>query len=201
MLWNCLKFSCLFSLTLRRHFYCSRNVAVPCFKWIRLRVCTASQGSLNLCEHTHTQRRHRTHSWQSGWPQCWHWHWITYHFQRQWQRPRDGDCFPSHWDAMTCRARSRPSASWSWGLSRSLANGVALWTCRGDHFTFLLTETTQTASHYLRFCGQHARQRRDRERWIVRWCGVELPTCQPDSSSSGIIGLPQCLDYDHYIIR
>lgn len=106
---------------------------------------------------------------------------------------------------MTCRARSRPWTGWSWGRSRSHANGVALWTCRGDHFTFLLTETTQTASHYLRFCGQHARQRRDRdrerERWIVRWCGVELPTCQPDSSSSGIIGLPQCLDYSHYLIR
>lgn len=44
-------------------------------------------------------------------------------------------------------------------------------------------------------------RQRQRERWIVRWCGVELPTCQPDSSSSGIIGLPQCLDYSHYLIR
>lgn len=123
---------------------------------IKLARCTPT--------HTHTQRRHRTHSWHSGWPQRWHWHWITYHFRRQWQRPRNGDCFPSHRDAMTCRARSRPWMGWSWGRSRSHANGVALWTCRGDHFTFLLTETTQTASHYLRFCGQHARQRRDRDR-------------------------------------
>lgn len=44
-------------------------------------------------------------------------------------------------------------------------------------------------------------RQRQSERWIVRWCGVELPTCQPDSSSSGFIGLPQCLDYSHYLIR